>query len=1115
MIYIYPANRLENLVILLDRVMQVSQSSNLLNEEIILVQSKGMQHWLNLQLAQTRGISMNLGFRLPVQFFWEQIRYILGKEQVPERSPYTREVLSWRIDALLGSDEIINNYLCQEVTHYWFNSLTQQGNRDKRFQLAEQLADLFEQYQIFRPEWIADWSRNGAEIKPAQQWQALLWKKLTAQNSHHPVALLKQAIKQLAAGKCHLPERISLFGINSLPPLWLEFLSALGEHCPVHFFHLNPCVEYWGDIKTDKDLARETFYRWLKRADKVDAGSFESAINPLLANLGRQGQEFLSLLQEYSSIDIPLFESPEQYPSASETNLSVLEHIQKDILQLVDARQTPEELKDDSIVLTSAHSALREIQALHDWLLHQFNNDLSLTPRDVVVMCPNIENYAPYVEAVFSQSWYLSDNRDLTELEPLLPCSIADRTLKDAEPLVQAFMQCLELPDSRFQVSQILSFMRLPAVQEKFSFVESDLIILERWLKHASVHWGLDAAHKQTILDTQSGNNKFSWEQGLNRLLLGFAYNDQDRLYQEQLLLGDVEGDEALLLGRYIELLEQLQLYSRELLAPRKAEQWQAMLQQLKNELFAELSEDFNASEIIQQAIDELAEYTAAAQYKESIPLVVIRDFLQNHFNQPVPGRQFLSGQVTFCSMVPMRSLPFRIIAVLGLNDGEFPRQRQPLGFDLMARELPRKGDRSRREDDRYLFLEALISCREKLYLSYQGHDIKTNSPREPSLVLSELMDYLEKAYQWQLTPSTTQADIYKVPLQAFNKANYSDKRKSFSQRWLKLSESGTVLKNKITLPPPADVSVESASVMLDDLLSFFDHPSRYFAQRRLNLFLNDYQDPVPEDSEPFVYSNLDRYSVQNKIVELALENETEQAVIKEYIQAVAVSGNLPDTPDLEQVLTQWQQQATQFYQTVRQLNGHSINYKSMLLNIASIQIEAQLPLINNQILHWRLAAPKGKDDMRLWLYHLAAQIDCQYNGVEYYGAKGIYRGKDDNLLSVHLSPVEFPEQYLEELIACWKNGLQTPLMLNSDLGRKHCYGKHQKKPKPLTEKSFYQFFNGDKYNAGLKNDPYIKWFWQNEPLPLWENELGMEIEKIYDPLYQHREETQIEVAYE
>ncbi|MCU7939398.1 MAG: exodeoxyribonuclease V subunit gamma [gamma proteobacterium symbiont of Bathyaustriella thionipta] len=1158
MINIYPANRLENLVILFDRVMQTGTNDAILSEEIILVQSKGMQHWLNLKLAESRGISMNLSFSLPMQFFWNQIRAVLGKDNVSEKSTYTREVLSWRIHELLASDRVINNPLCEEATRYWAakeglnkkaTAKQSQANEDKRFQLACQLADLFEQYLIFRPDWIIAWEKGSgldeslegpAAYNDAAKWQAFLWQLLVEQDLQHPVHLLKETMESLKQHKYYFPERISLFGINTLPPIWLEFLSELGQQTQVHVFHLNPCVEYWGDLKTDKSQAKEQFYRWLNSSDLPMARYCDEiqpieTSNPLLSNLGAQGKDFLYLLAEHSSIEIPVYESPEALACEQGERATVLQQIQSDILQLRDRRypQSGEKCAhvqiDNSITLASAHSALREIQALHDWLLHQINNDNSLTPKDILVMCPNVENYAPYVDAVFAHGW-----SDWSEHVPPLPCSIADRTLKDLEPLVQAFINLLDLPDSRFQVSQILGYLRLPALQEKFNFSEDNLLLLERWINHAAIHWGLDGAHKQHILndnavqytnDTSNKNinDKFSWHQGLNRLLLGFAKSDQTNIYQNQLLLPDVEGDEALLLGRYFELLEQLQYYAQALTTDRTPNEWQQFLLQAKEALFSSLPVDSNAQQIIEQAIDDLGEYTHHANYDKKLPLSLIRDFLLNHFSQAEPGRQFMAGQVTFCSMVPMRSVPFRVIAVLGLNDGEFPRQRQPMGFDLMSMTLPRKGDRSRRGDDRYLFLEALISCRERLYLSYQGHDIKTNNKREPSLVLQELIDYLEKGYGWQLlqqektsSESPEETQLLKVPLQAFNIDNYSGMPlQSFNAHWLKLSEAGNSRNNLSRLDAVNTADNEELSVNAEQLVQFFENPCKQFAQHRLGLYLEANRSSVLDDTEPFVTNHLDRYLIQDKIVSTALMDNDNEQVMTDLMRGFSLSGTLPDTPAIEDDLQQWQEQACEFAEQVNSLLSQSeqaLETQAVSITIDNMTINAELPVLNNRLLYWRLATAKGKDDMRLWIHHLIAQIAFE-NSSQTYMTQGLFRGtKDETLSSVYFEPLDNAHELLADLLQCWQEGMQSPLLLNAALGQKHCLIKKDRKNqpvlKPLSEHAFSAFWHDDFQTQGLGSDPYVHWFWgDSAQIPQWQAYWQSRIEKIYQPLYAARQE--------
>jgi len=1123
-INVYPANRLENLVVLLDKVMQTGDRNAILSEEIILVQSQGMQHWLNLQLAQSRGISMNLSFSLPMAFFWTQIRTILGKEHVPETSAYTREVLSWRLYDLLGSDEIINNPECQEANDYW--SKNGKNKAHKRFQLACQLADLFEQYLIFRPDWLLAWEDNKKVTisatyqieNNAELWQAILWRALVAQNPQHPVALLKKAMACLANNSYKLADRISLFGINTLPPLWLEFLSQLGDYSQIHFFHLNPCVAYWGDLKTDKSYAKEQFYRWLKSSDYLATQTDEQTSNPLLANLGKQGKEFIELLSEYIAIEIPIYESPTEQAQEQGTQGSVLQQIQTDILQLYDARNTGSEKKwiDDSITIVSAHNALREIQALHDWLLLQINDPANkLTPKDILVMCPNIENYAPYVDAVFAHGWH-----DWSEQVPPLPCSIADRSLKDSEPLVQAFISLLELPDSRFQVSQLVSYLRLPAIQKKFNFLQDDLLILERWIQHAHIHWGLDKNHKEKILDGYAANDKFSWYQGLKRLLLGFAYSDQNSLYDEQLLLADVEGEDALLLGHYLELLEQLKHYAQSLQIAKTAVQWQVFLLQLKEDLFQPLSDDDNAQRIIEQAIDDLGEYTTQAELSKPLPLTIVRDFLIDHFSQVEASRQFMTGQVTFCSMIPMRSVPFRIIAVLGLNDGEFPRQRQPMGFDLMACEASsRKGDRSRRGDDRYLFLEALISCREKLYLSYQGHDSKTNNKREPSLVLHELMTYLEHAYGWQLSEED-KSDRIAIPLQAFSKDNYQSKANkkalySFNANWLKLSEPCKSINNIQSLKDfpivdSADTRVDKKQTLTaEDLVAFFDNPCKQLAQQRLGLYFESYIN-TPDDIEPFVSNHLDRYLIQDDIIRLSLSQDGDEQSIDEMIKGVTLSGQLPDIPSLADDLSDWQKQACEFANYIRDRKGDKqLDKRSVSLSIDHLTISAHLPVLDKQLLYWRLANPKGKDDMRLWVHHLIAQVTLGE-----YVTQGIFRSAKDTKLTSVLFPSiakEIALQHLETLIHYYHQGMQEPLLLNASLAQKHCLIKQTKTnkttQKPLSEQEFINLWQDAFQAQSLGSDPYIHWFFKDQ-CPDWQGHWQKHIERLYQPLYELRQET-------
>ncbi len=1109
---------MEDLLTLFDKVQQASDLP-VLAKEIVLVQNPGMQHWLNMQQADIAGISMNAEFVLPAQFLWQQLRLLSGDE-VPDQSPYSREVLAWRIDKLLRSDEVISNEKCQQATRYWLNN--SQADLLKRFQLAVQLADLFEQYLIYRPNWINTWAQGRLvsnlpeNAHQQQQWQGHIWYLLNQQIAYDPLSLITSA-KQNVDNLVHLlPQRISIFGINALAPMWLDFLTILAEVIDVHFYHLNPCYEYWGEIKTDKAKAKQAY---LTQIDKWPEDALvDDSVNPLLANLGQQGREFLSLLHQVPTIEIPLFDelfAEQQRSICSADKPSVLLQIQKDILTLTDKRQSPIEEVDQSITITSAHSALREVQGLHDYLLHLFNNDPSLTPKDVLVMCPQIEHYAPYIDSVFVRGW-----EDLGESIPPLPCSIADRISKDSEPLVAAFSELLLMPDSRFGVNQILAYLRLLPLQMRFGLTEHDIELISDWLLKANVHWGLNAQHKDQQLNTSGSSPQYTWQQGLDRLIKGFAYGDSTSIYGDDLVLPWVEGNNAVVLGKLMLLCEQLSVMTISLNRAKTYEQWQQSLQSFIEQLFIDDNNDTGLA-IINQAIDSLALYCKEANYDQPIELSVIREYLNHHFSQPDPGRQFMIGQITFCSMLPMRSIPFKVLAVLGLNDGDFPRQRQPLGFDLMAMTNACAGDRSRRGDDRYLFLEAIISARDKLYLSFQGHDIKNNNQRQPSIVLREFMDYLSHGYGWQFKTAdkTHENQLRQLPLQVFSVDNYSGSNdfKSFDKKWLELARitahSKELAVTDQQLPSAEEPLLE---LSLEQLNRFLAHPSQVFAQQRLKLFFSN-NDVILDDAEPFAFNHLDKYLFQQQVLNESLQPAKEQTSTS--VNAVALlSGDFPDNPLFAEQLDTWQANIENFSQAVRSqiqqrtgLIASSAELQCYQIKLRQsdeqILVSADLNIYRNDQQVWqfnyRPASVKGKDLSLLYLQHLL--LCAAHNDTKQVSSIGFFINEKNNSLQIaSFDFIHDAKQQLEKLFSYYKLGLSKPLLLNCAIAKNIFWqtGKTNGKyiDSDFSQAKFAKLWFGDFNQPGLENDPYISYFWPDCPEF---NDISANFADVYRNLYQ------------
>ncbi|WP_286232496.1 exodeoxyribonuclease V subunit gamma [Thalassotalea sediminis] len=1088
MIYLYPANKTENLLALANRIQEISPLP-IFSKDVYIVQNAGMQHWLNMSLADLSGISFNHEYALPAQFLWKLMRSLVLPKHMIEQDPFTREALSWRIYQLLDDNEITDDQDFLEVTQYWRNNSDKVDNL-KRYQLACQLADLFEQYLIYRPDWLSQWQvnqrpqafDNQEALHKEECWQRKLWAILTREQSYDPIALVENAIGQLAEKSHVLPKRISFFGINAMAPIWLSFLEQVSNYTQVHFYHLNPCFDYWGDIISEKQAMRQ-LDRWTENLDQLN----ESVGNPLLANLGQQGREFLSLLQQYSTVSIDAFETD---VGGNSSKPSVLQSLQHDILTLTDRRQLPEKVKDESIVITSAHSPLREVQGLHDWLLHQFNQDPTMTPKDVLVMCPQIEDYAPYVNAVFAQGW-----QDYANDVPPLPCSIADRVAKDSDPLVIAFSEMLALPDSRFQVNQIVSWLQLSALQSRFKLTASDIDKMIIWLNKATIHWGLNAEHKSQVLNTKGVSPQFTWQYGFARLLEGFAFGDVETIFDDKLLIPDVEGQDALLLGQLMEIIERLQAFRSALSQARSPKQWHVLLTTMLGDFFDERDDSIA---IISQAIDSLLQFTEQAKFEQDIELSIVNEFLTMHFSQPDPGRQFMIGQVTFCSMLPMRSIPFKIICVLGLNDGDFPRIRTPFGFDLLAKTNARIGDRSRRGDDRYLFLEALLSARQSLYLSYQGRNIKNNKEKQPSLVLNELLEYLHLGYGWQCFNEQVN-DIRQLPMHPYSLANYNHELSSFDANWLRLGQQVSACeKLRDNTVEPLIIALQRENELTLDvkqLLRFLSHPSKYFAEQSLSLYL-DQQALELEDSEPFDADHLSKYLLKQNALQGLLNPEQErtqdfeQQVLSYWQRYALLSGKFADSStgheDIEKLLSD----SEALYRNIQQSLASEIIehdlYTSIAISLAqegvNVKLQHRITTANNKLVVIRASTPKAKDYLQMYLSTALLQhaqqstaLDHPIQQIDATRCVGyFFDSKAQKNIMVTLSSVEL--SHVKQFLEHFYQGQISPQLTNAE------FALNMASAKSFEATQLEKLWQGDGNSGGIGQDPYIHYFWQQCP---------------------------------
>jgi exodeoxyribonuclease V gamma subunit len=862
MLHLHQSNRLETLAEQLADIIARPLRAPL-QPETILVQTPGMARWLTLRLAQRLSICAHTEFPLPASFIWKLMRALLG--ELPRRSPFSPEVLAWRIMGWLGAPEHLETF--PRVQHYL------DGGGDYRCHaLSCRIAEVLDQYLIYRPDWIKRWEQDEhCGLGDDEAWQAALWRDLAAQaGDAHWARLMETLFKRLeGAPPPGLPERVILFGISSLSPLFMELLQKLALHTEVLVFALNPSQEYWEWIRDHKEQIR--------LAAATPSGTPEELHletgNPLLSSLGKQGRDFFGALAAFAELENHFI------PSAANAADTLLHRLQDDILQLSDPNPknpdfVPHALaeNDRSLQIHACHSPMREMEVLHDQLLRLFADDPQLRPDEVAVLCTDVAQWTPYIEAVFSP----------LGSKPTIPFGIAGGGERE-DTLVSTFLTLLDLPASRFNADWVLDLLAHPAVLRRFDLEEDDLQLIRHWVRETGIRWARDALHKRDLGLPPTARH--TWRDGLARLLLGFALprevvGDALPLFHGSLPWDDIEGQQAQRAGNLAEFAETLFDLAQTLQGSHLPARWSTLLNSLIERLFAPDQEEEERIRCLRDKLALLCELGEAANFQQPVDMAVIKSWLSGQLAQTSSSGKF-GGGVTFAAMTALRGLPFKVICVLGLNDGAFPRRAAPAGFDLIAAH-PLPGDRSRRHDDRYLFLEILLSARQVLYLSHVGQDIRDNSALPPSVLVAELLDTVEAT----CGALPVGRIVTRHFLQPFSPGYFANKAShpAFSRYWLEASRK-LYQTQDAPLPPLFDTPLPPAeaewhTLELEQLARFYRNPARALLQQRLGIRLEEGETEIAA-REPFTLDYAARQSVRAQWLENIQSGRTPEAALQ------------------------------------------------------------------------------------------------------------------------------------------------------------------------------------------------------------------------------------------
>jgi exodeoxyribonuclease V gamma subunit len=716
------------------------------------------------------------------------------------------------------------------------------------------------------------------------------------------------------------------------------------------------------------------------------------------------------------------------------------------------------------------------VEVLHDRLLELFQQHRSLQPRDIVVMTPDIDRYAPYVQAVFGG----------VPEERSIPWAISDLSPSSESPLAQLLPRLLELPGSRFAASEVLGLLEIPELRQRFGIGGADLPLLRRWVREGGIRWGRGGDSEQ------GGDDTNSWRFGFRRLFLGYALPEGVERFGAVAPLAAVEGSEAQLLGALKAFFDRLQELADLFARPHGSEAWGRYLNRALDRLL-EGGDDDIALERVRAAIDRLVTSGADAGLEAPLRREVVKAFLSGELSAGGAQHRYAGGRVTFCAMVPMRAVPFRVVALLGLNDRDFPRRARRPSFDLMAGKH-QPGDRSPRDEDRHLFLEALLSARDYLVLSYVGADVRDNSEQQPALMLSELQDYIEAGFQ---LPGEL---VTHHPLQPFSRryAKGEPGIATYAAEWA-LDARGDAAETPFCPEPLPEPEEPPHTLELDRLLTFFNHPARAFLQQRLGVRLGERDETIADD-EPFALEFLDLYRMRHELLEAQIAGDGFDRQAELY----RLRGELPRGVFADLALAPEREKIDSMSVRLRELTAAPLPPLEVDLDLGGLRLQGWLKGVSEQgLVSCRVTGFNGKDLIRLWISHLVLNslADDDLPGESLHlDPEGVLR----------LRPLESPataRAHLSDLLTLYREGMRRPLAFFPKTSHRYSSSLGGKGGAEGALKAARKVWAGDPYGnwAGEGEDPWYQVAFRGaEPLSA---EFAALAERIFEPALEQLDE--------
>ena len=1068
--------------------------------EVVAVPAKGVERWLAQRLSHVLGsagggdgVCANVRFPSVVALVEEVLAPVAPPGAVEAWRPAR---LVWplldELDACLPDQQ-----WCASLVRHLRADGSDQG---RRLRVATKLAHLYDAYAHARPQMLRAWAvgdderGDGVALEDDVRWQAEIWRGLRRRIPLPPVPeILDAACDRLRAGtvELDLPERVNVFGASRLSRARLQVLGALAEHRDVHLWlhHASPAL--WDAVAAAPTAVR--------RADDTTAARLH---DPLLISLSRDVRE----LQQVLAQEVPAATAV-HHPGPSSPD-TLLGRLQAGLAgDAVPDAPAPLDPGDRSVQVHSCHGRTRQVEVLREVVLGLLRDDPTLEPRDVLVMCPDVETFAPLIAATFA----LGDEDGARHPAARLRVRLADRALRQTNPLLSVLSVLLELGTARVTASQVLDLAGSTAVRQRFGFDDDSLERLREWTVAAGIRWGFDADHRSAW--HLGGLAQGTWREGLDRVLLGAVTEGSA---DDVTPLDDVDSAAIDLAGRFCELVDRLQAALSAFAGQHPPLEWLDLLERSVLSLAA-AAPDAGWQEVqLRGELGDLREQAAGSA--GALGLSDVRALLSPVLAGRPTRASFRTGTLTVCTLVPMRSVPHRVVCLLGLDDGAFPRQSTRDGDDLLARD-PWTGERDPGAEDRQLLLDAISAAGQHLVVTCTGADSRTNLPVPPAVPLSELLDALDRTSSVP-TGRVRDAITTRHPLQPFDRRNFepgglrADGPFSFDPIAYDAAAAGATAQ---TAPPPLLAgplpAAPAADVALVDLLRLLEHPARGFLRQRLDVAVTRAQDELA-DALPVELDDLQRYAVAERFLSDRLRGlDGDECRRRELRRGGLPPGQLGDSSINDAQKRAEQVLAASALERQQEPESHDVDVPLP----DGTRLLGTVPGVRGSVLlSTTCASLSARHRLRAWV-QLVALTAAQPDG----GWTAVAVGRDGKKVRRSVQgPVEegTARALLVQLVELYRAGLRSPLPLPVKTSAEYAFLRDRGRSLELARKMAAQKWDDGRYPGEASDGEHVLLHGADAPLdvltgqapqdgesfPDESDRFGVLARRLWQPLLEH-----------